>query len=199
MTRDWWKLEAPAYPLSRPNENWTRSDTEKFLVCPVETRNQLGVLREVPSLPWWETNRNHTQKDGTKPGMSSVDYESTATIQNEPRQCQMGRKMDTSWISQGPKMRKSRNIPTTPLEFPTDFSGKYTYQSEPDEESTRSWTLRSWKSNGTGGICFLPSDRYRNSHQFPSSKRKQQDERVKSCTELKVRKYYTTKLSPSVF
>ena len=62
----------------------------------------------------------------------------------------------------------------------------YTYPREPDEESTRSWTYRSRESDGTGGICFLPSDKYRNSHQFTSSKRKQQDEGVKIANESKV-------------
>ena len=63
----------------------------------------------------------------------------------------------------------------------------YTYQREPDEKSTRSWTYRSRESDGTGGISFLPSDRYRKSHRFPSSKRKQQDEGLRRIAgELKV-------------
>ena len=62
---------------------------------------------------------------------------------------------------------------TSFLEFPTIFSGMYTYPREPDEESTRSWTYRSRESDGTGGIFFLPSDRYRISDQFPSSEKKQ--------------------------
>ena len=60
-----------------------------------------------------------------------------------------------------------------------------TYQCEPDEESARSWTYRSRVSGGTGGICFWPPDRCKNSHRFPSSKRKQQDEGVKNTNELK--------------
>ena len=40
----------------------TRSDTENFLVCPVEMRNELGVLLKIPSVPWLEINQNYTQK-----------------------------------------------------------------------------------------------------------------------------------------
>ena len=60
-----------------------------------------------------------------------------------------------------------------------------TYQREPDEESASSWTYRSRVSDGTGGICFGPSNRCKNSHRFPSSKTKQQDEGVKITNELK--------------
>ena len=74
---------------------------------------------------------------------------------------------------------ETRNNSTSFLEIPTDFSGMYTYPREPDDESTRSWTYRSRESDGTGGICFLPSDHYRNTHQFPSFKRNKQDEGVK--------------------
>ena len=55
----------------------------------------------------------------------------------------------------------------------------YAYPREPDEENIGSSTYISRESDGTGGICFLPSDQCTNSHQFPSSKRKQQDEGVK--------------------
>ena len=65
-----------------------------------------------------------------------------------------------------PKLGKTRKNATRFLEFPTNFSGMYTYPREPDEESTRSWTYIARESDGTGGICFLSSDRYRNSHQF---------------------------------
>ena len=61
----------------------------------------------------------------------------------------------------------------------------YTYPREPDEETTRSWTYRSRESDETGGICFLPSDLLRNSHRFPSSERKQQDEGVETANEIK--------------
>ena len=61
----------------------------------------------------------------------------------------------------------------------------YTYQREIDEESARGWTCRSQVSDGTGRICFWPSDRCRNSHRFPSSQRKQQEEGVKVANELK--------------
>ena len=40
----------------------TRSDTENFLVFPVEMRNNIRVLLELPSLLWSETNQNHNQK-----------------------------------------------------------------------------------------------------------------------------------------
>ena len=61
----------------------------------------------------------------------------------------------------------------------------YTYPPVLDKESTINWTYRSRESDGTGGICFLSSDRFRNSHRFPSYKRKQQDEGVKIANELK--------------
>ena len=62
----------------------------------------------------------------------------------------------------------------------------YTYQREPEEESTGNWTYRSRESDGTDGTCFLPSAQNRNSHRFPSSQRKQQDKGVKIAKELKV-------------
>ena len=75
----------------------------------------------------------------------------------------------------------------------------YTYPRETDEESTRSWTYRSRESDGTGGICFLPSDQYRNCHQFPSSEKKTARWRCGNCKRIKkCRIYYNTKLSPSV-
>ena len=64
----------------------------------------------------------------------------------------------------------------------------YTYQREPYEECARSWTHRSRESGETSRICFMPSGRYKSSHRFPSSKRKQQDEVVKEiANELKVK------------
>ena len=46
-------MEFPTYSESLlPIEDQTRSDTENFLVCTVEMRNQLGVLLENPGLPW---------------------------------------------------------------------------------------------------------------------------------------------------
>ena len=81
---------------------------------------------------------------------------------------------------------ETRNNPTSFLENPTDFSGMHTHPREPDEESTRSWTYRSRESDERSGICFSPSDEYRKSHQFPSSKKqKQQDEDVEIANELK--------------
>ena len=46
-------------------------------------RNQLGVLLEIPSSTWQETNRNHTQKDGAKPAMNSRNNESSTTTQKD--------------------------------------------------------------------------------------------------------------------
>ena len=66
---------------------------------------------------------------------------------------------------------ETRNILTSFLEFPTNFSGMHTYPREPDEGSTRSWTYRSRESDVTGGICLVPSDQYRNSHQSSSKKK----------------------------
>ena len=61
----------------------------------------------------------------------------------------------------------------------------YTYKREPDEGSARSWAYRSRESDGTGRICILPSDRYKNSHRFLSSKGKQQEEGVIIANERK--------------
>ena len=62
-----------------------------------------------------------------------------------------------------------------------------TYQREPDEESARSWTYSFRESDEAGGFWFLPSDQYKSSHQFPSSKISQRDEHVKEiATEIKV-------------
>ena len=68
-----------------------------------------------------------------------------------------------------PKNEETRNNATSFLE---SLTGTYTYPREPDEESTRSWTYRSRESDRTGGICFLPSDQYKISHQIPSTKKK---------------------------
>ena len=100
-----------------------------------------------------------------------------------PTQCHMGIKVETSWLSQDPKMRKLGIIPQGSWNLLSKISGMYTYKREPDEESARSWTYRSRESDGTGGICILPSDIYKNNHRF-HSKRKQQDEEVKIANEL---------------
>ena len=89
-----------------------------------------------------------------------------------PRQCHSGIKVETPRLAQAPQNKETRNTATNFLESPTNFSGMYTYQREPDKESARSWTYRSRVSDGTGGVCFGPSDRYKNSHPFPSSKKK---------------------------
>ena len=93
--------------------------------------------------------------------------------------------METPRLAQAPQNEETRSTAENFLESPTNLSGMNTYQCEPDEESARSWTYRSRVSDGTGGICFWPSDRCKNSHRFPSSKRKQQDEGVKIANELK--------------
>ena len=61
----------------------------------------------------------------------------------------------------------------------------YTYQRDLDEESARSWTYRSRESDGTGGICCGPSDRCKNSHRFPSYKKKTANKRVEIVNEIK--------------
>ena len=54
------------------------------------------MLPEIPSLCFLETNGNHTQKDGAKPGKSSGEHEKPPTTQKIPKQCQAGIKVDTS-------------------------------------------------------------------------------------------------------
>ena len=128
---------------------------------------------------------------------------STGVLQppeKRPRQCHMGIKVENPRHTQLSQNEETRNIPTSFLESPTNFSGTYTYQCEQDEESARSWTYRSRVSDEKGGICCGPSDRCRNSHRFPSSKKKTARWRSENCQWNKTcRKYYTTKLSPSVF
>ena len=80
--------------------------------------------------------------------------------------------METPRLAQAPRNEETRSSATSFLEPPTKFSGMYTYQREPNEESARSLTYKYRVSDGTGGICFGPSDRRKNSHRFPSSKRK---------------------------
>ena len=174
MNTEWRKPDTSAHPLTRlPNEDQTRSNTENFLVCPVELRNQPGVLLKIPSLSWLETTKNHTRKDGAETGLSSGDHESSATTQQGAQTMSDGYK-DGYFLTQPSFLNwgKTRKGATTFLVFPTDFSGMYTYQRELDEKRARSRTYRSRESDGTGGICVLPSDWYRNSHQFPSSKKK---------------------------
>ena len=128
--------------------------------------------------------------------------ESTGVLQppkKRPRQCHMGIKVENPRLTQLSQNEETRNVATSFLESPTNFSGMYTYQCEPHEESARSWTYRSWVSDGIGGICG-PSDRCRNSHRFVSSKKKTVRWRSENCQWNKTcRMYYTTKLSPSVF
>ena len=50
---------------------------------------------------------------------------------------------------------ETRNIATSFIESPTNFSGMYTYQYEQVEESARSWTDRSRVSYGIGGIFYV--------------------------------------------
>ena len=84
----------------------------------------------------------------------------------------MGIKVDNPRLTQLSQNEETTNIATSFLESPTNFSGMYTYQCEPDEESARSWTYRSRVSDGIGEIFCGPSDRCRNSHRFPSSRKK---------------------------
>ena len=62
----------------------------------------------------------------------------------------------------------------------------YTYQRELDKGSVNSGTYRSQESDGTGGICCGPSDQHKNSHRFPSSKRKQPHDELETANEIKV-------------
>ena len=46
-------LKTTAYLQSGlPKKDQTRNDTEIFLVCPVETRNQMRMLLEIPTTRW---------------------------------------------------------------------------------------------------------------------------------------------------
>ena len=106
--------------------------------------------------------------------------------------------METPRLAQAPQNEETRSTATNFLESPTNHSGMYTYQHEPDEESARSWTYRSRVSDGTGGICCGPSDRCKKSHGFPSSKKNSKMKSEIYKLTKKFRMYYTTKLSPSV-
>ena len=117
-----------------------------------------------------------------------------------PRQCHTGIEGKTQQSPQASQNEETRNTATSFLTSPTDFSGMYTYQREPDEKSARSWTYRSRVSDGTGGICFRPSDRCKKAIESFLLKektarwRKEIYKWTKKC-----RMYYTTKLSPSDF
>ena len=120
--------------------------------------------------------------------MNSGDHGISATTQKVAQTRPNGYKRGYFMTQPKSQNEETRNNPTSFLEIPTDFSGMHPCPREPDEENTRNWTYRTPESDGTGGICFLPSDQCRNSHRFPSSKRKQQDEGVKEiANELKVR------------
>ena len=90
--------------------------------------------------------------------MSLGDHESSASTQKDAQKMPSGYKLDTLWLSEASQNEETRNTATSFLESPTDFSGMYTYQREPEEEIAKSWTYRSRESDATGGICFLPSD-----------------------------------------
>ena len=110
--------------------------------------------------------------------MSSGEHRSSATTQKDDQTTP--NRYESGYFLTQPKSQneESKNNLRSFLEFPTMFSRMYTYPREPDDESTRSWTYRSRESDGTGRNCFVPSDPYGNNHQFPSSKKKQQDEGV---------------------
>ena len=56
-------METPAYPEGGlRNEDQNQEWYGNFLVCPVEIKNQLGVLIEIVCLAWSETNQNYNQK-----------------------------------------------------------------------------------------------------------------------------------------
>ena len=139
----------PSLPKSRlPKEDWTKSDTENFLVRPVELRIQLGVLLEIPSLSWL----------GNDPNM---EWPQKSILVPQPRK-KMPRQCHTVWkwklhdSPKLPKMRKLGKLPQGSLNLLPVFSGRYMYQRESDEESARSWTYRSRIPDGTSGSCFWP-------------------------------------------
>ena len=70
----------------------------------------------------------------------------------------MGIKVETPRLAKAPQKEETRSTAINFLESPTNPSGMFTYQREPDEESARSWTYRSRVSDRTGGICCGPSD-----------------------------------------
>ena len=104
----------------------SRSDMENFLVCPVERRKKLGGLLEIPNLSWLETNRNHTQKKGAKPGNGSWNHENAATTQKRSKN---GYKSADFLIqpsfSKWGKTRNGSHGSTSFLEFPTDSRNVY--------------------------------------------------------------------------
>ena len=74
----------------------TRSDTETFLVCPVEMRSQLGVLLEIPSIPWSESNQKYTQKTVQNLELAQNTMKVLQLPKKCSKQCEMGIKLDTS-------------------------------------------------------------------------------------------------------
>ena len=114
---------------------------ETYLVCPVEIRNQLGVLLKIPSLCWLEANKKHTQKDGAKPEMSSEDHESSSTTQKDAQTTPNGYKGGYFMTQPKSQNEETGNNPTSFLEFPTSFSGMYTYQTNVNQTRSQQGVL----------------------------------------------------------
>ena len=117
--------------------------------------------------------------------MSSRDHGSSAITQKDAQT--MSKWFKSGYFMTQPKSQneETRMNPPSFLEIPTDFSGMHTNPIEPDVGSTRNWTYRPREPDGTSGICFLPSDQYRNSHQFIPSKKKKARWRCGNCKWIK--------------
>ena len=86
-----------------------------------------------------------------------------------------------------PKIGKTRSGATSFLEFPAEFTECICTNLNEMRNVQDAGLTDLEKREETSRICFLPSGRYKNSHRFHSSERKQQNEGVKeSAFELKV-------------
>ena len=86
-----WKTSA--HPQRRlPSEDQIRSETEKFLVRPVEVRTQLAVLLEIPGLPWLKTNQNYVQKTGQNLDFAQEIMKVPHLPKKRSKQREMGKK-----------------------------------------------------------------------------------------------------------
>ena len=63
-------------------------------------RNQLGVLLEIPSLPWSEANQKYAQKTAQNLQLAEGNMKKTACNQKRSKRFEMGTKVDKSWFSQ---------------------------------------------------------------------------------------------------
>ena len=85
----------------------TRSDTESFLVCPVEMRNQLAMLLEIPSIPRLKTNHSYAQKALQNLELARETMKVPQLPKKSSKQFKMGMRVDTYRISQFSKIRKN--------------------------------------------------------------------------------------------